>query len=77
MFAQAAAQGQSVFVGSGDWGVDDTLIGTPNVSEMSADPNVTSVGGTEFTANYDASGNDIGFVAESVWNNGVAPAPAR
>ena len=56
IFAQAAAQGQSVFVSSGDTGAAGIAepageigcgTGTSrNVSEMAADPNVTSVGGT-------------------------------
>jgi subtilase family serine protease len=78
IFTQAMNQKQSVFVSSGDAGaaglVFDTstmtcVTGTSrNVSEMSADPNVTSVGGTEFTAKFDSSGNDVGFVAEAVWD---------
>ena len=78
MFAQAAAQGQSFFVSSGDEGAAGLVlnasgtacaIGTSaNVSEMSADPNVTAVGGTEFTPNYSGD-NDLGSVAESAWND--------
>ena len=41
-----------------------------NVSELSADPNVIAVGGTQFTPTYNSSGNDDGSVAESVWNQG-------
>lgn len=67
-FLQAASQGQSVFVGSGDHGADACDESVPNVSEMSADPNVTSVGGTEFRPDY-SNGKDAGFVAESAWNN--------
>ena len=78
IFAQAAAQGQSVFVSSGDQGAAGLMVNsagtacivgtTANVSEMAADPNVTSVGGTQFTPNY--SGNsDVGSVPESVWND--------
>lgn len=69
MFAQAVSQGQSVFVGSGDRGVDTCDEHVPSVNEMSADPNVVSVGGTQFTPNYDSSGNDLGFVPEAVWND--------
>jgi hypothetical protein len=35
---------------------------------MSADPNVTSVGGTQFKPTF-ASGNDQGYTIESVWND--------
>ena len=55
-YQKAAAQGQSVFVSSGDQGaagiVFDTTLkkcvpaSTANVNELGADPNVTSVGGT-------------------------------
>jgi subtilase family serine protease len=75
VFAKAAAQMQSVFISSGDNGVDTCLKGVPNVNEMSADPNVTSVGGTEFTPVYNGSGNDVGSVAESVWNDSGAGTP--
>jgi len=68
LFKQAAAQGISVFVASGDDGVDNCLNMTPNVSEMAADPNVTGVGGTMFIPNYDGNGDDVGFVPEQVWN---------
>jgi kumamolisin len=79
-FAQAATQGQSVFAASGDWGSAGlTLSGnscvpatTPNVSETSADPNVTSVGGTQFTPNYDSSSNDVGNVSETAWSDSGA-----
>ena len=77
-FAQAASQGQSVFLSSGDEGAAgyvfepatrSCVVGSSrNVSELSADPNVTAVGGTQFTPTYDSSGDDDGSVAESVWN---------
>jgi subtilase family serine protease len=78
IYAQAAAQGQSIFVASGDMGAA-ALISDPalmtcvastsrGISELGADPNVTDIGGTMFTPNYDASGNNIGDVAESAWN---------
>lgn len=79
LFKKAAAQGQSVFVSSGDEGAaglvyDPSTHGCStgtgrNVNELSADPNVTSVGGTGFTPNYDSSGNDVGDVPESAWND--------
>ena len=78
LFMQAASQGQSVFVSSGDDGAAGIVLsgtglscvrGTSlNVSEMSASPNVTAVGGTQFDPNYDGSNNDIGNVSESAWN---------
>lgn len=75
------SHGQSVFVSSGDFGaaapvpsggtcVAGTTLG---VNEISADPHVTSVGGTQFSPNYTPvilglGGADAGFVAESVWD---------
>jgi kumamolisin len=72
-FSKAASQGQSVFVSAGDQGSAGLnaacgVAGTQNVSEMSADPNVTAVGGTQFVPSY-VSGNDSGVVTESVWND--------
>jgi subtilase family serine protease len=59
VFAQAATQGQSVFVSAGDDGAAGVALdpggaacvaGTSrNVNEMAASPNVTGVGGTQFT----------------------------
>lgn len=75
---QAAAQGQAVFVAAGDRGAaglsfdkstDACIEGnTRNVNELSADPYVTAIGGTEFSPNY-SGGNDVGDVAETVWND--------
>ncbi len=83
IFKQAASQGQSVFVSSGDDGAAGLVLqgsscvpGTSrNVNELSADPYVTSVGGTEFTPKYDGSGNDDGFVPEDVWDEPALPPP--
>jgi subtilase family serine protease len=83
VFAKAAAQGQSVFISSGDFGAAGSVYNgskcvtgtSPNVNEMSADPNVTSVGGTEFTPNYNGSGNDAGSVPENAWNDSGAGTP--
>jgi subtilase family serine protease len=76
IYEQAAAQGQTVFVAEGDQGVAEfqpsplgCSTGTlPHVNELASDPLVTSVGGTQFTPKYDAGKHDIGYVAESVWN---------
>ena len=77
---QAATQGQTVFVATGDLGSAGLTLGgdgktcvtasTQNVSEVSAHPLVTAVGGTQFNATYDAQGNDIGNVPETAWSNG-------
>ena len=76
IYEQAAAQGQTVFVAEGDQGAAEfqpSAIGCstgtlPHVNELASDPWVTSVGGTQFIPNYDAENHDIGYVAESVWN---------
>lgn len=84
LFAQAASQGQSLFISSGDWGAaglqydpnsNSCVTGTTlNTSEMAASPHVTGVGGTTFSPQYDGSGNDISVVGvapggiESAWD---------
>ncbi len=85
LFSQAASQGQSVFISSGDWGAaglvydapsNSCVVGTTlNVSEMSASPHVTAVGGTTFSPQFDTSGNDTSVIGvapggiESGWND--------
>ena len=63
LYAQAAAQGQSFFVSSGDSGSDvndqnthGTAISGINVNAMGSSPNVTVTGGTDFSDAYDAAG---------------------
>jgi len=78
IYAQAAAQGQSIFLSTGDWGAAGLVpdpSGTvcvpgssPNINELGGDPIVTNVGGTMFTPNYDASGNNVSHVAELAWD---------
>lgn len=68
IFAQAAAQGQTVAAASGDSGSDDCLsigehIGMPNVDSPASDPYVLGVGGTTLSV----SGNE--YVGEAVWNS--------
>jgi|GEM_PF-924139 len=66
LFAQAAAQGQSVFVASGDAGSEacrnepDTLA----VNYPASDPNVTSVGGSEMINSGITNGS-----GDIVWND--------
>jgi subtilase family serine protease len=78
-FAQAASQGQAVFVSSGDWGAAGITVDpstgfcevakTRGVSELAADPNVTAVGGTQFRPKYSKAGDDIGSRRERVWHD--------
>jgi subtilase family serine protease len=82
LFQEAATQGQSVFIASGDWGAAGLqysggacVTGTvKNASEIAASPHVTAVGGTTFNPQFNSSGNDISEVevgsggVESAWN---------
>lgn len=84
LFAQAAAQGRSVFVATGDLGAAGVKFNpqrgtcspatTKGISELAGSPNVTAIGGTEFTPEFNGGGNDVGFVAESVWDDGSGAA---
>jgi subtilase family serine protease len=84
IFAQAAAQGQTFSVASGDQGVyvstggefetnagallSGFSLGTYSVSEPATSPNVIAVGGTQVTTNGGV------WAGESTWNDGVADA---
>jgi subtilase family serine protease len=82
IFTEAAVQGQSVFVSSGDQGAAGIVfdpgppprcvVGTSlNINELCANPDVTCVGGTEFNPTYDSKNRDISTVhdaLESAWN---------
>jgi subtilase family serine protease len=78
IFSQAAAQGQSVFISSGDQGaagiVDGCAVGSSlNINELCANPDVTCVGGTEFNPIYDSKNRDTSTIhtaTESAWNDG-------
>jgi subtilase family serine protease len=70
MYAQAAAQGQTVFVATGDNGADDCEDGKgASVNVLATDPNVTAVGGTALNAGFDGNGNATGYFGETVWND--------
>ncbi|MFI5397780.1 MAG: protease pro-enzyme activation domain-containing protein [Candidatus Binatia bacterium] len=77
MYLQAASQGQTVLVATGDNGADDCQLGpgrpghpvAPSVNVLASDPNVTAVGGTALDPGFDASGNATGRVSERVWND--------
>jgi pseudomonalisin len=83
IYAQAAAQGQAIFIASGDWGAaglvfdpgSGCVVATSRTAnELGSDPNVTDVGGTGFTPVYDPAGNNVGHVAESTWNDSATHA---
>jgi subtilase family serine protease len=91
LFEQAASQGQSVFVASGDQGAAGIVAagaagnqcaigGSRHVSEMSADPNVTTVGGVSFNPDFTGNGKIDVDIPERAWNDtddpsGAYPAP--
>jgi pseudomonalisin len=82
IFTEAAVQGQSVFVSSGDQGAagivsngSKCVVGTSlNINELCANPDVTCVGGTEFFPSYDSKNRDTSTVhtaLEAAWGDGV------
>lgn len=72
IFAQAAAQGQTIAAAAGDDGSDSCLqayhspSSAPNVLSPASDPYVLGVGGTSLTLNSGSYGS------ETVWNQGNA-----
>lgn len=67
IFAEAAAQGQTIFAAAGDNGSDDCRSNPqtpPSVDSPASDPYVMGVGGTALTLS--ATG---GYGSESVWNS--------
>ncbi|HEY8681916.1 MAG TPA: protease pro-enzyme activation domain-containing protein, partial [Rhodanobacter sp.] len=88
LWAQADAEGTSVFVSSGDWGPVTNGVGM-DVNSLSTSPHVTAVGGTDLADVLDgttskyfsptpnaAYGTALSYVPEIPWNescaNGVA-----
>jgi len=70
LYAQAAAQGQTMVVSSGDSGPDECGDGGPrSVNGLASDAAVTAVGGTSLDPGFDAAGNATGHVRETVWND--------
>lgn len=70
LYAQAAAQGQTVLVSSGDGGADGCQDGMGrSVNVLASDATVTAVGGTTLDPGFDASGHATGHVGETAWNN--------
>ncbi|HYK92214.1 MAG TPA: S53 family peptidase, partial [Acidobacteriota bacterium] len=74
-FMQAAAQGQTVLVASGDEGAQQS-IGTnslspgPDINYLCASGFVVCVGATSLNLNWVSSGNATQYVSETAWNNG-------
>lgn len=71
LFAQAATQGQSILVSSGDNGVADCLRidGTtaPSVNVLASPPQATGVGGTNVDPQFDPNGNATRNGGETGW----------
>jgi kumamolisin len=68
LYKQAAAQGQSILVSSGDQGVNDCSDGqVMQVNALAASPFVTAVGGTSLRVNFDKDGNATEYLGEQVW----------
>ncbi len=69
MYAQAASQGQTVLVATGDGGADGCQDGSGrSVNVLASNETVTAVGGTALDPGFDAAGNATGYVSETVWN---------
>ncbi|HVS06635.1 MAG TPA: S53 family peptidase [Candidatus Dormibacteraeota bacterium] len=64
IFQQAAAQGQSFFAASGDYGAYDCGGSFLSVDSPANDPYVTGTGGTTLTLNADGT-----YKTESAWSN--------
>lgn len=70
LYAQAAAQGQTVFVSTGDDGADNCQDGGPSgVNALASDPHVTAVGGTTLDPGFDSTGNATRYISERAWND--------
>jgi pseudomonalisin len=73
-FMQAASQGQTVVVASGDEGVLQALGNGsnstgPDINYLCASGYVVCVGGTTLNLQFDGSGNATQYLGETVWNN--------
>ncbi|MBZ5555276.1 MAG: S53 family peptidase [Acidobacteriia bacterium] len=72
-YMQAAAQGQSVFVASGDDGVRQFATGSelssaPDVNRLCSSPHATCVGGTNLSPVFDGNGNVMEYGEETAWS---------
>lgn len=72
-FSQAAAQGQTVVVSSGDQGAQQSIgnnkLSTgPDINHLCSSPYVVCVGGTSLNVQFDASGNVTQYLNETAWN---------
>ncbi len=78
IWQQAAAEGITVFVSSGDQGAYMSMTSSISVNGMASTPYNVAVGGTEFAnqssssfSNYwNSNGYAIGYIPETCWNDG-------
>jgi kumamolisin len=66
---EMAAQGQSFYAASGDWGASDNYSSTKSVWDMAAQPYACAVGGT--TLSVVSPGVNLTYKGEIVWNNSM------
>jgi len=68
LYTQAAMQGQTVLVASGDNGPDECADGRgASVNVLASDVNVTAVGGTTLNPGFDSAGDATAYVGERAW----------
>ncbi len=68
LYRQAAAQGQTVLVASGDTGADDCRdFSGRQVNGLASSPYVTAVGGTSLNVSLDSQGNVTAYQGEQAW----------
>lgn len=71
LYTQAAAQGQTVFVSSGDFGANDCNDNKGRqVNGLASSPNCIAVGGTSVEAKFDDNGDAVEMTGERVWRGG-------
>ncbi len=69
LYKQAAAQGQTILVSSGDGGANDCRDGKgQQVNGLTSSPFVVSVGGTTLNVTVDNDGNVNAYKGERAWN---------
>jgi hypothetical protein len=73
IFSQAASEGQTVLVSSGDQGAQQPIPGSLNsdgqdINYLCASPHVVCVGGTNLNPSFDSNGNATGYGGETAWS---------
>ncbi|MBL8151076.1 MAG: S8/S53 family peptidase [Blastocatellia bacterium] len=71
LYKQAAAQGQTVFVATGNGGANDCRDGSRRqVNGLASSPHVVAVGGTTLELRFDNDGRATEYVEETAWTGG-------